>query len=139
MRGIRRFAKYVSCFVTLTMLLMSMPVQTVGAAMIGTETVMNLSKAQHVRKNLDEFLNREDVKAIMVTQGIDPLEAKARVDSLSDAEIMQIADKMDQLPSGGNGLGIIVGAALIIFIVLLITDILGYTDVFTFVKHPTRK
>lgn len=137
MRGIRHIAKYVSCFVTLTMLLMSMPVQTVGAAMIGTETLMTLTKAQDVRKNLNEFLSREDVKAVMISQGISPIEAKARVDSLSDAEIMQIADKMDQLPSGGSDFGVVVGAVLIIFIVLLITDILGYTHVFSFVRHPS--
>jgi len=139
MRGVRRFAKYVSCFVTLTMLVMSMPVQTVGAAMIETEAVMTLSKAQDVRKDLNEFLDREDVKAVMMAQGINPIEARARVDSLSDAEIIQIADKMDQLPAGGSTLGVIVGAAVIIFIVLLITDILGYTDIFTFVKHPSSK
>jgi len=137
MRGIRHIAKYVSYFVTLTMLLMSMPVQTVGAAMIGTETVMTLTKAQDVRKNLNELLNREDVKSIMIAQGISPIEAKARVDSLSDAEIMQLADKMDQLPSGGSDFGVVVGAVLIIFIVLLITDILGYTHVFSFVRHPS--
>lgn len=137
MRGIRQIARYVSCFVTLTMLLMSMPVQTVGAAMIGTETVMTLTKAQHVRKNLNEFLSREDVKAVMISQGISPIEAKARVGSLSDTEIMQIADKMDQLPSGGSDFGVVVGAVLVIFIVLLITDILGFTHVFSFVRHPS--
>jgi len=137
MGGIRRIAKYVSCFVTLTVLLMSMPVQTVGAAMIGTETVMTLTKAQHVRKNLNEFLSREDVKTVMIARGIGPIEAKARVDSLSDAEVMEIADKMDQLPSGGSDFGVAVGAALIIFIVLLITDILGYTNVFSFVRHTS--
>ena len=135
----RRFARYVCYFVTMTMFLMSMPVQTVGAAMIETEAVMTLSKAQDIRKDLNEFLDREDVKAVMIAQGINPIEARARVDSLSDAEIIQIADKMDQLPSGGDGLGVIVGAAVIIFIVLLITDILGYTNVFTFVKHPSSK
>jgi len=105
--------------------------------MIGTETVMTLTKAQDVRKNLNELLNREDVKSIMIAQGISPIEAKARVDSLSDAEIMQLADKMDQLPSGGSDFGVVVGAVLIIFIVLLITDILGYTHVFSFVRHPS--
>jgi len=52
---------------------------------------------------------------------------------------MQMADKMDRLPSGGDGLGAIVGAALIIFLVLLLTDIMGYTDVFPFVKHSSKK
>jgi hypothetical protein len=139
MYGDRRFARYVCYFVTMTMLLMSLPVQTVQAAMVRTETVWTLSTAKSVRENLSQFLKREDVKAIMTAQGISPIEAKARVDSLSDAEIMQIADKMDQLPAGGSTVGVIIGAAVIIFIVLVITDILGYTDIFTFVKHPSSK
>ena len=139
MYGDRRFARYVCYFVTMTMLLMSLPVQTLQASMIKTETVLTLSTVNDVRENLNQFLKREDVKAIMTAQGISPVEAKARVDSLSDDEIMQIADKMDQLPAGGSALGVIVGAAVFIFVVLLITDILGFTDVFTFVKHPSRK
>ena len=139
MFGGRRFTKYACYVVTMTMLLMSMPVQAVQAAMVRTETVLTLSTANNVRENLNQFLKREDVKAIMMAQGISPMEANARVDSLSDAEIMQIADKMDQLPAGGSTFGVIVGAAMIIFIVLLITDILGYTDIFTFVKHPSSK
>ena len=134
-----RFARYVCYFVTMTMLLMSLPVQTVQSAMVRTETVLTMSTANNVRENLNQFLKREDVKAIMTAQGISPIEAKARVDSLSDAEIMQIADKMDQLPAGGSTFGVIIGAAVIIFIVLVITDILGYTDIFTFVKHPSSK
>jgi hypothetical protein len=139
MFGDRRFAKYVCYFVTMTMLLMSLPVQTLQAAMVKTETVLTLSTAKNVRENLNQFLKREDVKAIMMAQGISSAEATARVDSLSDAEIMQIADKMDQLPAGGSALGVIIGGAIVIFIVLLITDILGYTDVFTFVKHPSSR
>jgi hypothetical protein len=139
MYGDRRFARYVCYFVMITMLLMSLPVQTVQAAMVRTETVLTLSTAKNVRENLSQFLKREDVKAIMMAQGISPIEAKARVDSLSDAEIMQIADKMDQLPAGGSTFGVIIGAAVIIFIVLLITDILGFTDIFTFVKHPSSR
>ena len=139
MYGDRRFTRYVCYFVAMTMLLMSLPVQTVRAAMIKTETVLTLSTVNDVRENLNQFLKREDVKAIMMAQGISPQEAKSRVNSLSDAEIMQIADKMDQLPAGGSTFGVIIGAAVIVFIVLLITDILGFTDIFPFVKHPSRK
>ena len=139
MRRVRRFAKYVSCFVTITMLLMSLPVQPLQASMIGTETVLNLSKAANMRENLHKFLERKDVQEVMTAQGISPMEAKARVDCLSDAEVMQIAQRMDQLPAGGDGIGAIVGAAVIIFIVLLITDIMGYTDVFPFVRHSSKK
>jgi hypothetical protein len=55
---------------------------------------------------------------------------------LSDSEAIAIADQIEQLPAGGSAIGVIIGAALIIFLVLLVTDILGYTDVFPFVnKH----
>ena len=43
----------------------------------------------------------------------------------------QLAARIDQLPAGGEG---IIGALLIVFIVLLITDILGFTKVFPFTK-----
>ena len=103
--------------------------------MVGTETVLTRTQTQTARENLIRFLEREDIEAVMTAQGINSLEAKARVGSLSDAEVMRIAKTMDQLPAGGDGLGFVVGAALIVFLVLLFTDIAGYTDVFPFVKH----
>ena len=140
MFGDRHFARYVCYFVTMTMLLMSLPVQTVQAAMVRTETVLMLSTANNVRENLNQFLKREDVKAIMTAQGISPIEAKARVDSLSDAEIMQtMRIKWISFLPVASTFGVIIGAAVIVFVVLLITDILGYTDIFTFVKHPSSK
>ncbi len=114
---------------------MTMPLQTVCASMVETETVLSIAQAQNARENILNFLERKDVQEAMIAQGIDPIEAKARVDSLSNAEIMRIADKMDQLPAGSDGLGFLVGTALIVFLVLLFTDIAGYTDVFPFVKH----
>ncbi|MBW2598297.1 MAG: PA2779 family protein [Deltaproteobacteria bacterium] len=124
MHRIRCSARYVSFFMTLTMVFMTIPLQTVCAAMVGTETVLTTTQTQTARENLIGFLER-----------INSLEAKARVSSLSDAEVMRIAKKMDQLPAGGDGLGFVIGAALIVFLVLLFTDIAGYTDVFPFVKH----
>ena len=135
MHRIRCSARYVSFFMTLTMVFMTIPLQTVCAAMVGTETVLKTTQTQTARENLIRFLEREDIEAVMTAQGINPLESKARVGSLSDAEVMQIAKNMDQLPAGGDGLGIVIGAALIVFLVLLFTDIAGYTDVFPFVKH----
>ena len=58
-----------------------------------------------------------------------------RVAGLSDAEVRQIAGHLDQLPAGQSALGIVIGAALFIFIVLLITDLLGLTNVFPFVRR----
>jgi hypothetical protein len=120
------------------MLLLSLPHKSAFAGMIGTETVLNATRGQEARDYLNRILAREDVWASLVAQGIDPLEAKARVESLSDAEVVSLADQIEELPAGGSALGIIVGALLIVFIVLLITDILGYTDIFPFVKKHSE-
>lgn len=135
---IRRVAKPVSILMTICMLLLSLPQKAAFAGMIGTETVLDATRGQEARDYLNRILAREDVQASLVAQGIDPLEAKARVDSLSDAEVVSLADQIEELPAGGSTLGIIVGTLLIVFIVLLITDILGYTDVFPFVKKHSE-
>ena len=120
------------------MLLLSLPHKSAFAGMIGTETVLDATRGQEARDYLNRTLAREDVRASLIAQGIDPLEAKARVESLSDAEAVSLADQIEELPAGGSALGILVGALLIVFIVLLITDILGYTDVFPFVKKHSE-
>ena len=61
-------------------------------------------------------------------------DAKARVSALTNEEAHQIAGRLDQLPAGGEVLGVL----LTIFIVLLVTDILGFTKVFPFTRPINR-
>lgn len=139
MRMIRQAAKPVSILLTVCMLMVTVPYKSASAAMIGTETALDMSRGLEARNYLKGIIAREDVQAALIAQGINPLEAKARIDSLSDAEAIDLADQIEQQPAGGSALGIIVGALLIVFLVLLITDILGYTDIFPFVKkHPKK-
>jgi hypothetical protein len=81
------------------------------------------------------FLERADVREQIVALGVDPNEAAARVQALSDAQVRQIAGQLDQLPAGQSAVGIIVGAILLVFLILLLTDLLGLTNVFPFVNH----
>lgn len=107
----------------------------VRAAMVNTVEIFKQNQHDLSRERVNTFLDRSEVHKHLVDWGINPDEAKARVDSLTDEEIENIASRIDQLPAGGDALGVIVGAALIVFIVLLVTDILGLTDVFSFVKR----
>jgi len=56
--------------------------------------------------------------------------AKQRVASMTDEEVRALNQKIDEMPAGSG----VVGAVVLIFLVLLITDIAGLTDVFPFVK-----
>jgi hypothetical protein len=107
------------------------------AAMVNTAEILKQNQHNLACERINMFLDRSEVQKHLVAWGVNPEEAKARVDSLTDQEIEKIADRIDQLPAGGV-LGAIVGAALIIFIVLLLTDILGFTDVFSFVKKADK-
>ncbi|MFP6758617.1 MAG: PA2779 family protein [Alphaproteobacteria bacterium] len=87
-----------------------------------------------VDHKVETFLAREDVKGQLVVLGVDPSEAAVRVASLTDSELAQIAGRLDELPAGEGAVGAIVGAIVLIFLVLLVTDLLVLTDVFPFVK-----
>ena len=92
------------------------------------------------RERVQSFLMREDVQRQIKALGVDADEAAKRVAGLSDAEVEQIVSRLDRLPAGQDStVGPIVGALLIIFIVLLITDLLCFTKVFPFTHCVERR
>jgi hypothetical protein len=125
--------KPTAIFLAFYMLMLACPYQAAWAAMIGTESIINVDRGQSPRDYLNNLLEREDIQTALISQGIDPQEAQNRIDSLSDAEVNDIVNKLDQLPAGGF-LGELLIIAFLIFLILLLTDIAGYTDVFPFVK-----
>ncbi len=133
MEIIRKISKPTAIFLTFYMLMLACPYQSAWAAIIGTESIINVDRSQSSRDYLNNLLAREDIQAALISQGIDPQEAKARIDSLSDAEVNDIVDKLDQLPAGGV-LGTILIIAFLVFAIFVVTDIAGYTDIFPFIK-----
>lgn len=131
MKLFRRLTKPVSHLVVLGLLALSLHLPAVHAGMIGTEAVVDAAQAQQDRERLHSALNRDDVQAQLLARGVDPAQVQARVDSLTDEEMQTLATEMDQLPAGGS----VVGALVLIFLVLLVTDLLGLTNVYPFVKH----
>ena len=102
MKVIRRNAKLASVFLTILMLSITIPYQSVLAEMIGTEAMLDSTGAQQARDDINSLLLREDVQNALMAQGINPIEAKARIDSLSDAEVIRIADEINKLPAGAS-------------------------------------
>ena len=116
----------------------SMPIGVAKAEMVTTDQVIEQVNPPEDRTRVMDFMLREDVQQQLTTLGVDPEEAARRVASLSDEEIQQIAGRLEELPAGEGGVGPIVGAIVIIFLVLLVTDLLGLTDVFPFVKKKSE-
>lgn len=135
MEKLRRLIKPVNRLVIVGLLALSLPLPVAHAGMIGTEAVLNASQVQQDRERLREVFSRDDVKAQLLARGVDPAQVQARVDGLTDREVQSLSGKIDQLPAGGDSF---LGALVFVFIVLLITDILGFTNIFPFVKHQKR-
>ncbi len=129
------FMRWTSRMVIISMLTMGLPLQSAFAGMVETDQAVSHELAGQDRAKISAFIDREDVLAQLQTQGVTAGEAKARVNALTDDEAHKIAGRLDQLPVGGDG---IIEALLFIFIVLLITDILGFTKVFPFTHAIQR-
>jgi hypothetical protein len=87
------------------------------------------------RDEVKAFLARAEVRAELEALGVERGAALARVDALSDEELAQLTGRLDQLPAGGSD---VLTVALIVFLVLLFTDIMGYTKIFPFTR-PAQK
>jgi len=108
--------------------------QAAMAGIVTTNTIVDAQQAQHDRTELRSLLAREDVQHQLESYGVNPQQALARVNTMTDREVHALAGKVGNAPAGGDVLGV----AVFIFIVLLVTDILGYTDVFPFVKKTVH-
>ncbi|MEJ2222716.1 MAG: PA2779 family protein [Desulfobacterales bacterium] len=135
MKLIRQRLKITGVFLVILMLMVAVPYQSVLAAMIETEATLEITaEGQEARNAIKTILAREDAQAVLRAQGIDPLEAMARVDSLTDTEARRIAGEIEDLPAGGGFLVTFLMVVGIIVVILIITDAMGYTNVFTFVR-----
>jgi len=124
--------------VTLAFSMTLIPAGTANAGLISTDRIIEQERAASDRERVASFVARDDVRKEFQKHGVNPDEAAARVAALSDAEIGQIADRLDSLPAGQDAASAIIGAAVTIFVILLITDILCLTSVFNFTRCANR-
>ena len=99
----------------------------------GTDLVTQ-QQDQQARDRLLQLLERQEVKDALMERGVDPAMAAQRVASMTAEEVRIMNQKMDELPAGGD----ILGVAVFVFLVLLFTDIMGWTDIFPFVKKTAK-
>jgi outer membrane protein OmpA-like peptidoglycan-associated protein len=136
----RKISKPAAIFFALHMLMLSGLCQSITAAMIGTESILKADQSQNSREYLNNLLARKEIQAALISQGLDPQEARDRIDNLTNDEIGHIVHELDQIPAGGGFFEAFIAIVFLVFLILLVTDISGYTDVFPFViKHAPQK
>ena len=117
----------------LSILLALIPLLPAQAAMIGNQQIINQNQSQQTRDSLQQLLDQDTARQQLQAWGISPEQINSRIDSLTDAELARINQQVNDLNAGGSVLGIL----LVIFIVFVITDVIGATDIFPFI-HPVK-
>lgn len=105
------------------------------AGVVTTEQLIQQQMESMDRDELVALLDRAEVRQQLVDRGVDPEYAKQRIAALSDAQIEQIRSEIDQLPAGSGVVGILIAVLL----VLVILDIVGVTNIFSFIHPPKSR
>jgi|SRR2546428_10845861 len=120
----RNFQRFLASLLIVCLAGLGLPVQ---AGMLPTDAAMTSPD----RAQIVSFLDREDVRLQLQARGVSPVDIRARVAAMTDEEARALASQIDSLPAGGAD---ILGVLLIVFLVLLLTDILGFTKIFPFTR-----
>lgn len=121
-----------STAIFLSILLALMPLLPAQAAMIGNDQIISQNQSQQTRDGLTQLFEQETAQQQLQAWGVSPDQIKSRIDSLTDVELARINQQVNDLQAGGDVLGIL----LVIFLVFVITDIIGATDIFPFINSP---
>lgn len=110
--------------------LVVLPIGPAQAAMIGNAQIVNEVQAELNRGEILRMLDREAAQQQLKALGVSPDMVKERVAQMTDAEVAQLNQHLADLPAGGD----IWGVLLLLLIVFIITDVIGATDIFPFIK-----
>ena len=122
----QKTVKPTSIILAIVFLLVSTSYQSASAAMIATEKLLQAEDLQEKRDYLHQLIDREEVKSALIAQGIDPLEAQLRLQSLTDEEIRLIADKLDDLSAGS---GVVTFSLIIFGVIIALVLIFNFTNI----------
>jgi hypothetical protein len=121
-----------SIAIFLSILMALTPVLPAQAALIGNDQIINQGLSNQTRAGLQQLLEKETLQQQLQEWGVNPDQIKSRIARLTDAELVRINQQINDLHAGGDVIGIL----LIIFLVFVITDIFGATDIFPFINKP---
>ena len=103
----------------------AMPMQA-RAAIVPTDRAISLEQRDAYIGTVTAGLAREDLRQRFVALGVDPAQVETRLAGLTDSELAALAERIDEVPAGGDALAVIG----IVFLVLLLLEFTGTIDIF---------
>lgn len=121
-----RSLKQSICYLMVTLMMLAGVTAQAQAGMVSTGSIATEISSDLGREEIKSLLTREDVADKLSAMGVDSVDVMDRVDAMSDAEIAQLHQQMDNLPAGAGALG----AVVLVLLILILLDVAGVTDIF---------
>jgi hypothetical protein len=96
------------------------------AGLIGTQTVLQSETRDEILDKTDAWLAQQSVAQQLEQMGVNAADVQKRIQMMTDEELQTLATRMENLPAGAGALEVIG----VVFIVLLILELLGVTNIF---------
>jgi len=96
------------------------------AELVGTMAAVEANTRADDLATVGSALARQEVRDQMAALGVNPADIDTRVARLTDSELRTLADRMGEMPAGGDALAVIG----IVFVVLVILELVGVIDIF---------
>lgn len=100
----------------------------VEARLIGTQEAIQITQREEQLDRISRILFRSEVQEQMLAHGVEPKDVKDRLAVLTDEELRQLANRLQDMPAGGDSVLAVIG---VIFVVLIILELVGVTNIFT--------
>ena len=123
--------KHLARILAALMLFVGVQSATVQAAMISTSDVIAKQTEQMNRAQVLELLNKQEAVDALTAMGIDPNTVEQRVNSMTADELQAFNQQVADMQAGGDSL---LGVVVLVFVVLIVLDLLGTTNIFPAIK-----
>lgn len=127
----KSFRRTLSLILSLSLLCLSF--SQAHAGMITNNQLIHQMQQANEKETLLQTVRRAEVQQQLLSMGVATADIESRINLMTQEEIAQLNQQIDELPAGGSVLGIL----LVIFLVFVITDVIGATDIFPFI-HPVN-
>ena len=118
----------------LSISLFSLTISQSHAAVVANNQLIHPTQFAMDKDSLLQSINKNNVQEQLKNMGVASADIKNRIEQMTHEEIAQLNEQINELPAGSGALG----AILLVFVIFVITDVIGATDIFPFI-HPINK
>ena len=100
------------------------------AAMVSTGDIISSASEQETRAQVLAILDQDQARDALLSLGVAPADVEQRVQDMTSAELQAFSQQVEEMQAGGSAVGVII----LIFVILIVLDLLGTTNIFPVIK-----